>query len=64
LGCIGIDDNFFEFGGHSLLALQLVSQLRKKLSIKVSARDIFLSPTVRQLAVELETREKQTKLSA
>jgi acyl carrier protein len=64
LGCIGIDDNFFEFGGHSLLALQLVSQLRKKLSIKVSARDIFLSPTIRQLAVELETKEKQTKLSA
>lgn len=56
---VGIDDNFFDLGGHSLLALQLVAQLRKSLNVKVSARDIFISPTVRQLAIELEARENQ-----
>jgi len=47
---IGIDDNFFQLGGHSLKATVLVSKIHKVLNVKVPLLEIFISPTVRGLA--------------
>ncbi|MGB8195091.1 MAG: amino acid adenylation domain-containing protein, partial [Chitinophagaceae bacterium] len=46
----GIHDNFFELGGHSLLAMRMVSAIRKQLNLEVAIREVFLYPTIAQLA--------------
>ncbi|MBS2772897.1 amino acid adenylation domain-containing protein [Anoxybacillus sp. PDR2] len=46
---IGITDNFFEVGGHSLLAAKLVSKMRKNLGIDVSIQTVFSHPTIEKL---------------
>ena len=50
---IGITDNFFESGGHSLKALVLVSRIQKAFHIEVTLKDIFNNPTVKALARHL-----------
>jgi hypothetical protein len=47
---VGIDDNFFDLGGHSLLVIRLREGLRKALAIEVRLVDLFMSPTVRAQA--------------
>ena len=51
------DDNFFELGGHSMLATAAIARLREELGIDVHVRDVFLHPTVAQLASAIEGRE-------
>ena len=47
---IGIDADFFAFGGHSLKASLLASRLQHEFSLKVPLEEIFKRPTPRQLA--------------
>ncbi len=51
---IGVDDNFFDLGGHSLIATQLVYQLRQDFQIELSLSRIFEVPTVAELALVVE----------
>jgi amino acid adenylation domain-containing protein len=46
---IGINDNFFELGLHSLLATQLISRLRDTFEVEISLRAIFEAPTIAQI---------------
>ncbi|MEW9712961.1 amino acid adenylation domain-containing protein [Paenibacillus sp. SI92] len=47
---VGVTDNFFDIGGHSLRATTLAAKIYKEMNINVPLRDIFLSPTIEQLA--------------
>jgi len=73
---VGIDDNFFDLGGNSLIALQLVSRLKKELKTQISVLALFEAPTVRamtqllrpqtapdvdQQALLLQQRRQQTR---
>jgi amino acid adenylation domain-containing protein len=51
---IGIDDNFFSLGGHSLKATVLVSRLNKVLGANVLLAEMFTYPTIRELAGHIE----------
>src|SRR5258708_3563456 len=47
---VGIDDNFFEIGGHSLLAAQLIAQVQSATGRKVAVSAVFRAPTIRAFA--------------
>ncbi|WP_160715571.1 non-ribosomal peptide synthetase [Chitinophaga solisilvae] len=47
---IGIRDNFFDLGGHSLRAIRLVSTLYQHFEVKVALKDIFAHPELESLA--------------
>jgi len=47
---IGIDDDFFDLGGHSLMAARLASRIRAALDTTISIKDILGAPTVADLA--------------
>jgi amino acid adenylation domain-containing protein len=51
---IGVQDNFFEIGGHSLNATQVVSRLRDRFALEFSPRVIFEAPTIAELAGRLK----------
>ncbi len=47
---IGIDDNFFEIGGHSLLAAQVIAQIQAATKRKIAVSAVFRAPTIRSFA--------------
>jgi thioesterase domain-containing protein len=49
-----IDDNFFDVGGHSLLALQLIHDLNVTLGLELPVRLIFTDPTIAGIAQAIE----------
>ena len=51
---IGVYDNFFDLGGHSLKAIQLISRLHKRLHVKTDIAKILSNPTINDLAKVLE----------
>ncbi|RIE04950.1 amino acid adenylation domain-containing protein [Cohnella faecalis] len=57
VSAIGIADNFFELGGHSLKATTLVSRIHKELNVQVPLREVFQSPTIKELAQAIRGME-------
>jgi acyl-coenzyme A synthetase/AMP-(fatty) acid ligase/acyl carrier protein len=51
---VGINDNYFELGGDSLLATQLVSQVRGVFEVELPLVELFRHPTLAELAASIE----------
>lgn len=57
---VGINDNFFDLGGHSLLIIQVHSKLQKVLRRDISITDLFEYPTISSLTKYLSQEERET----
>jgi amino acid adenylation domain-containing protein len=51
---VGVEDNFFMLGGHSLLGTQLIVRVAETFGVNVSLHALFESPTVAQLSDVIE----------
>src|SRR5258708_34645452 len=59
---VGLDDNFFDLGGHSLLVARVRFALRGRLKRTIDMVDLFTFPTVRRLAQHLQgAKDKEEK---
>ncbi|BFH69022.1 hypothetical protein J27TS7_06760 [Paenibacillus dendritiformis] len=55
---MGIKDNFFNLGGHSLRATTLVAKIHKRMNINIALREVFNSPTIEQLAKAIQNLDQ------
>jgi aryl carrier-like protein len=62
---LSINEDFFELGGNSLLAMQVLSRVRYAFEVDLSWRSLFESPTVEQMNASIlrssETRQQVEK---
>jgi len=54
---LGVDDDFFAVGGHSLLAVQLVREINRALHTRLSLGVVFEAPTIRAQAARIDRGE-------
>ncbi|WP_081677053.1 non-ribosomal peptide synthetase [Paenibacillus alvei] len=57
---IGVYDNFFDIGGHSLRGTTLVSKVHKELSVDLPLRDVFRHSTIESMAAAISRLDEQT----
>jgi acyl carrier protein len=57
LDTVGVDDNFFDLGGHSLLLARVLTQLRAQVRADLTIVDLFQYPNVGALAAHLDARK-------
>ncbi len=58
---INIHDNFFDVGGHSLLAARVIAQIRDATGRKLPVSAIFRAPTIRSLAQLLKNDQDSSR---
>jgi len=58
---IGVNDNFFDLGGHSLIAVQIMTGIENKTGIKLPISVLFRYPTIRTLHHFIHKENVQTK---
>jgi amino acid adenylation domain-containing protein len=54
LGQVGVEENFFVLGGHSLLGAQLIARVRDRFGVELSLRTLFDHPTLESMAAAIE----------
>jgi amino acid adenylation domain-containing protein len=53
LDAVGIHDNFFDLGGNSVSATQVITQMRQAFQAELSIRQFFTQPTIAELAAQV-----------
>jgi amino acid adenylation domain-containing protein len=58
----GVQDNFFEMGGNSLLAVKLANKIEKQFGVAIRVKDIFNNSSIRELAQLIQSLDKKQQL--
>jgi acyl carrier protein len=53
---VGVEDSFFDLGGHSLLIMRLLAKIQATFDVELSIRTVFSMPTLEAMAGEIERR--------
>jgi len=56
---VSIEDSFFDIGGHSLLAMRVLSRLQETFEVDLQLRELFESPSVTELALAVVQRQAE-----
>jgi tyrocidine synthetase-3 len=64
LNDVGITDNFFKIGGHSLLAAQMIAKIREKIGFDLALKVIFNNPTIAKLSDYIENNQEEYSADA
>jgi amino acid adenylation domain-containing protein len=64
IGTLGVHDNLFDLGGHSLSAMQIIAQVMKTFRVDVPLQRFYESPTVAGLSVVVATSRDSVERSA
>ena len=59
---IGVDDNFFDLGGHSMMILPIHARLEERFAERITVIDLFTYPTIATLAKYLEQPQDDAPL--
>jgi amino acid adenylation domain-containing protein len=57
---VGVDDNFFDLGGHSLMVFKALSRIRDVFAVDLPVQDFFENPTIAEIAKLLPDSEDST----
>ena len=60
---VGIHDNFFDLGGHSLLLIKIHARLRREVDAELAVVDLFRYPTIEALAECLDRRQQAAAIA-
>ncbi|UCH93956.1 MAG: amino acid adenylation domain-containing protein [Candidatus Aminicenantes bacterium] len=55
---VGINDNFFDVGGHSLKAMGVINQIHKTFGVEITIQDFFRSPFIVDVARFIRTSKR------
>ncbi len=58
---VGVDDNFFDLGGHSLMIVQLIHEINRTHKVSLSVPEVFRNPTVQQMAAMIDKQPPTSK---
>jgi acyl carrier protein len=62
---VGIQESFFDLGGHSILAARMMAQIRSSFGVQLAFHNIFRAPTISRLASLIDERlQAQNSLHA
>ena len=59
---VGIRHNFFDLGGHSLMATRLISRVRRQFGVDLEPRYLFESPTVEELCKVIQSISNHSEI--